>query len=200
MAVHSALSHRRFPLYFYSTALKKTFFLFFVLGGVVSGIERILRRETFGDPYDYSDFVISTLFGGALGWISYYLIAYFLSIAGDLMKGKASDRDYRTVIAWSLVPTILSLFIIIPQFLIYGAGSSSFDFDVYFDSENLLLSAFIIIRAILGIWFLVILVKGIAYIQEFSIGKAILNIFIPFLLIFGIVLAFITLINIAEII
>ncbi len=133
-----------------------------------------------------------------MGWISYYLVAYFLSIAGDLMKGKATDGDFRTVVAWSLVPSIVSLFIIIPQFIIYGSGSNSYDFEAYFVTENLLLAVFILIKAILAIWSIVILVKGVAYIQQFSIGKAILNILLPFIVIVGIVLSFVAVISIAQ--
>jgi hypothetical protein len=42
-------------------------------------------------------------------------------------------------------------------------------------------------------------VKGVAFIQEFPIGKAIQNIFIPFLLLAGIVSAFVAGISIAGI-
>lgn len=184
--------------YIFNNQRARNVFFFFVLGGVVSGINRFMKRDALEDPYNYAHFGIAVIFGAALGWISYYLAAYFLSIAGDILKGKATDRDFKTVIAWSLVPTIISLFVVIPQFFIYGAGSNSFDFDTYFPSENLLLSAFILIKAILFLWSIFILVKGIAYIQQFSVLKAMINLFVPFLLLAGILLAFIALISVVA--
>lgn len=192
--LHPATSFK----YIFENQRTKSVFIFFVLGGVVSGIDRFLRRETLDDPYNYAHFAIAILVGGGLGWISYYLLAYFLGIAGNLMKGKATDREYRTVVAWSLVPSILSLLVIIPQFILYGAGSNRFSFETYFYTENLLLSTFILIKAILGIWSIVILVKGVAYIQQFSIGKAILNIFIPFLVVAAIVMAFVLIVSLVQ--
>lgn len=184
--------------YIFMNQRAKSIFIFFMLGGVVSGIDRLLKRETLNDPFNYAHFAIAILIGGGLGWISYYLLAYFLSIAGDYMKGKATDREYRTVVAWSLMPSILSLVVIIPQFIFYGAGSNNFEFENYFYTENLLLSAFILVKAILGIWSIVILVKGVAYIQQFSIGKAILNIFVPFLVVAVIVVVFVAIISLAQ--
>jgi len=184
--------------FIFANQRQMSLFYFFLLGGAVSGIEKILKSDNYNNPYNYPHLGISILMGAALGWISYYLAAYFLSYAGDLMKGKANDRDFRVVVAWSLVPAILSLLVIIPQFIFYGAGSNNFNFDAYFTSEKLPLTALIIIKGVLGIWSVVILVKGIAYIQNFSIGKAILNIILPVLVILDVVLLFVAIISIGN--
>lgn len=186
--------------FIFANQRQMSLFYFFLLGGAVSGIERLLDKNSVGDPFDYGQLVISILGGAALGWISYYILAYILSFAGDYLKGKASDEDFRIVIAWALIPTIFSLFVLIPQFIIYGAGSNDLTPSSYLNSRSLFLVSLKVISAILGIWSFVILVKGVAYIQNFSIKRAILNIIAPILIIVGVVLLFLAIIGVANII
>ena len=153
----------------------------FVLGGVASGVSRLLERNSLDRPFDYVQLVISIMLGAALGWISYYLLAQFLSISGDLLKGKAPVKNYRTVVAWALVPNIISLFLMIPQFMIYGAGSSSYDWYTLDSFNDIRLISLRILTLILNIWGFVILVKGVAIIQNFSLGKALWSVLLPFL-------------------
>ena len=164
--------------------------ILFVLGGVASGVSRLLEQDLIDRPFDYVQLVISITLGAALGWISYYLLAQFLSIAGDLLKGKASVKNYRTVVAWALVPNILSLILMIPQFMFYGAGSSSYLWFTDNSLVNIPLFVLQILTLILNIWGFVILVKGVAFIQHFSIGKALWNILIPFVFFATIILGF----------
>lgn len=186
--------------YIFANKRQMSLLYLFLFGGAVSGIERLLDKNTVGDPFDYGHLTISILAGAALGWISYYILALILSFAGNYLKGKASDRDFRIVIAWALIPTIFSLFVLIPQFIIYGAGSNDLTFSTYLSPRSLFLISLKVISAILGIWSFVILVKGVAYIQNFSIKRAILNIIAPILIIVGIILLFLAIIGVANII
>ena len=169
--------------YIFEQSSKESVFIFFVLAGIAEAVDRLLDKELVNNPFDVGQLAIRIILGGALGWIAYYLAAYFLSYAGDLLKGKASDRDFITVLGWSLVPVIFSLFILIPQYFIYGAGSNNAVWETGFSMSSTGLVIFSVLTSILDLWALVILVIGVAFIQNFSIGRAILNIVLPVLVI-----------------
>tara|TARA_R100000935_G_C2835473_1_gene167841 strand:- start:896 stop:1396 length:501 start_codon:yes stop_codon:yes gene_type:complete len=111
--------------YIFERRVKNSVFLFFVLAGIAKAVSGFLDKEAVNNPLDAGHLAISILLGAALGWISYYIIAWFLEVAGGLLKGKATVSQYERVLAWSLIPVIISLFILIPQFFIYGAGTNS---------------------------------------------------------------------------
>lgn len=169
--------------YIFENQPKKSVFIFFVFGGMASGVGRLLDRNSLDGSDDLPQLLIVLLISGALGWISYYLVAYFLSIAGDILKGKASVEEFRTVIAWALVPTIFSLALVIPQYLIYGGGSNNSVWENGFSIDNTGLILLFLIAAILKIWMVFILVKGVVFIQKFSIGKALMNVVLPFVIV-----------------
>jgi len=179
--------------YIFENRYKESVFMFFVLGGTSSGISRLLQRDSINDPFDLGQLGISIVFGAALGWISYYLLAQFINIAGDLLNGKASVKKFRTVVAWALVPSILSLVFLIPQFLIFGAGSNSYLWSAYTSLNNVGLTILVVLTLILNFWSLVILVKGVAFIQNFSILKAVLNVILPFIIFAAIIFGFLAL-------
>ena len=109
--------------------------------------------------------------------------AWALSLTGDWIGGRAKSESYLTVLAWSNVPSALSLIFYIPIVLFFGKDIINTDIEF----ENILAEiAFAVLglaAVILGIWSLVILVKGIALIQDFSIGQAILNALLPVIIV-----------------
>jgi hypothetical protein len=180
--------------YIFEHISKESVFIFFVLAGIAKAVDRLLDKELVNNPFDVGQLAIRIILGGALGWISYYIIAWFLEFAGGLLKGKATLSQYKRVLAWSLVPVIISLFILIPQYFIYGAGSNNAVWETGFSMSSTGLVIFTVLTFILDLWALVILVIGVAFIQNFSIGRAILNIVLPILVIGGALLGFIALI------
>lgn len=161
--------------------------LLIVLGGIVSAIDRASTKGM-GDKMSTASVLLFALIGGALfGWITYYLYAFFMSFTGKWIKGKAEAPQFRTVIAWSLIPSVASLILLIPELLVFG--------DDLFKSELssnelwyvLLYSFFGLVELVLGIWTLIILVKGVSIIQDFGIGKSILNVLFPGILLLGLV-------------
>jgi len=174
--------------YILNSCPEKYVTLFIVLGGVSKAISKASEKNA-GDNMSTMLVLTYAIIGGALfGWISYYIYAFFLSITGKWINGKAEPNQFRTVLAWASVPTLSSLILLMPELLIFG--------DDLFRSElsnsdllyQILYSTFVLIELVLGIWTLVISVKGISIIQEFGIGKSILNLFLPALLLMGAVL------------
>lgn len=184
--------------YIFNHRAKESVFLFFVLAGIAKAVSKFLDEELVNSPFDVGHLVIRIILGGALGWIFYYIIAWFLEVAGGLLKGKATVSQYKRVLAWSLIPVIISLFILIPQFFIFGAGSNSAIWENGFSMSSTGLIFFNVLISILDLWALLILVIGVVFIQNFSIGRAILNIVLPAILIGGVVLGFIALISLLN--
>ena len=153
-----------------------------VLGGINSAIERAVSRSS-GDTLNLGAVLaIAIIAGGLFGWISYYIYAWAMSETGRWLDGSAEPKEFRTVIAWSLVPMVVSLSLIVPELMIFGGDL--FKSEIPDNSLGIAMSYifFGLIEIILGIWSLVIMVKGIAIIQKFGIGYAILNMIIPILI------------------
>ncbi|NRB59279.1 MAG: YIP1 family protein [Winogradskyella sp.] len=162
---------------------EKYMIVLFMLGGIVDAISRASDKGLGDSRSTLSVLLIAFLFGGIFGLITNFIYAWALSVTGQWLKGKANASKFRTVIAWSLVPSIASLFLIIPELIILG--------DDLFKSEPIVDTAvnsiawfiFGIMEITLGVWTIIILVKGIAMVQNFTIGKAILNMILPILII-----------------
>lgn len=154
-----------------------------VLGGLVNALDKAFTRNSNSDKSLIEVLPIAIIIGLLFGWITYYIYAYALSIVGEWIGGKSQPKDFRTIIGWALVPLISTLILLIPQIFIFGDDLLLEDYD----NENIILTmiylGFIIIEFVLAIWSLVIFVKGIMIIQEFRIGKAILNMIMPGLMI-----------------
>jgi len=157
--------------------------LLIVLGGLVNSLDKAFTRSSNADKTLIEVLPIAIVLGLLLGWITYYMYAFVLSIAGEWIGGKSQPKEFRTIIGWALIPLISTLILLIPQVLIFGDDLLLEDYD----NESVLLTmtylGFIILEFVLGIWSLIIFVKGIMIIQGFGLGKSILNMILPGLMI-----------------
>lgn len=148
------------------------------LGGITRALDNAMEKGR-GDEMSNIAIIGMAIVAGILaGWLSYYFYAWLLGIAGKWLNGETPPSTFRTILAWASVPTINSLLLIVPGWFIFG--EEMFKSEPMFDtwSQELAFLGFIFIHVILGIWSLVILVKGIKLVQGFSTGKSILNIFL----------------------
>ena len=125
--------------------------------------------------------IASIILGGLFGWLSGYIYAALLSWTGGWLNGNGTSNQFLTVVAWSSVPSICSLILLIPKFLIPGYGITPFDIHDLFSFTNI---SYLIVEGIslaLTIWTIIILVKGVMLIQRFNTGKGILNAILPLL-------------------
>jgi uncharacterized membrane protein YsdA (DUF1294 family) len=151
----------------------------FNLGGIVRAIDRASAQSA-GDRLPTSAVLLFSVAGGALfGWMFYYLYALALQVTGNWLGGKAKISTYRTVLAWSLVPSIAFLFLLIPEMFIFGEDefkSTSSETSTFHNSTWIVFGA---LQLTLNIWKFVILMKGFAIIQNFSSARATLNAMLP---------------------
>ncbi|MCF4101912.1 YIP1 family protein [Gillisia sp. M10.2A] len=164
-----------------------------MLGGVVNSVDRASRIGMGDDMSLAAVLIISLGLGAGLGWISFYIYAYTLSITGNWLKGSSEPKEFRTIIAWSLVPSIAGLLLLIPEILFFGDEvfkSNVSNTSLSFNPAKLIFGA---VELIFWLWSVVILVKGIKIIQKFSTGRALANMMLPVGIIMGVILFFLLL-------
>lgn len=150
-----------------------------VLGGISRAIGRAADKG-YGDTMElWAVLTLAIVLGGLFGWMGYYMYAWGMRVTGNWLNGKANTEQFRTVLAWSLVPAIGSLVLLIPELIIIGEDLFKSEPDIYSNAIAYSYILFGILEMTLGIWSIVILVKGTSIIQKFSVWKSILNVFLP---------------------
>lgn len=183
--------------YIFRFCPKKNVTLFLALAGIANAFERSQQHSHALSDFSFSIFAMAVIFGGIFGVIFGRFYAALLSWTGRWMKGTANSDQLITVVAWSSIPEICTLILLVPKFLIFG--NESFHIDLQDQNLFKIIAFFIIdaIQIILSIWGLVIVVRGISLLQNFSTKKAVLNlilsilvIVIPILIIVGLAISF----------
>ncbi|MEJ1223972.1 Yip1 family protein [Sediminicola sp. 1XM1-17] len=156
---------------------------------IIAGIARAFDRaatKNLGDTLSLWVIIGGCIvLGGLLGWLSFYIYAALLSWTGKWLHGKGNTTSILRVLAYAMIPLSIALVLIVPQIGIYGIEIFKSDGDI--TSAGLLPNFFfygaMILEAVLGIWAFVLCVVGISEVQKLSIGNAVLNIFLPVLII-----------------
>lgn len=156
---------------------------------VLAGISRAFDRASMRDMGDEMSLigVVGTciLMGGLLGWLWYYIYGALVSWTGNWLNGKGDTTSIVRVIAYGMIPAIVALIFLIPQIAIYGNEMFKEFGDITNAGivANIIFYGSLIIEVILGICTMVFCVIGISEVQQFSIGKAVLNFLLPVLVI-----------------
>ena len=152
---------------------------------ILAGITRTFDRasvKNMGDNYSIWGIIAFCIIIGALfGWITYYIYSALISWTGKWINGKGNTASILRVLSYALIPSIISLLLIIPQIVIYGNEIFKAEGDISSGGivSNIIVYGSMIIEFTLGIWSLVLCIIGISEVQELSIGKSILNLVLP---------------------
>jgi hypothetical protein len=149
------------------------------LGGIAYSFYKAINRGELGFSSIYHMVIFRGILGGLLGWLVFYIFTSLLSFTGEWIGGKAEGDQYRTVLAWSMIPAIVGLFLLIPGYMIFGEGLFSNTQEIYQFEYISFYSGFKILYFILNVWSVIIFIKGIKIIQNFSTLRAIGNLFLP---------------------
>lgn len=179
------LSPRKVFRFINDYGYEKYMFVLLFAGGVGSALDRAVRQST-GDTVELLEILFAAIVaGGLVGFIGYLIFAGLTSWTGKWLNGRASTRAILRVSAYSMLPSIAALVLWIPQLAMFGI--SVFRSDLYMEEHGVLVMAVfygtVVVESILGIWNLVLFIVGLSVVQKFSIGKAILNAFLPVLMI-----------------
>lgn len=162
------------------------------LYGVVKSFDRAVGKN-FGDKTSLWGIIgLSVIMGGFFGWISFYVYSFLISWTGKWLNGVARTDAVLRIFAYAALPSVLGLVVLVIQIAIFGKAIFTSDgVDPYASTlSEIVIYGTLFLQIVLSLWSLVLLVIGIAQVQKFSIGYAILNIILPGLLVLAVVALF----------
>ncbi len=146
--------------------------LIFLIVGGLSGLAAPELRpgetpEMFGERGLILFTIISIAFGAILGLLlGRYLITYVLYGIGKLLKGKGVVIDFRVVVAYSMIPRLLQ----IPLIIYLGIS------DNFIESNSTIYWSIASFYILTWIWMLKIMIQGLLYFNRYQIWKSIVNV------------------------
>jgi hypothetical protein len=156
-----------------------------LLGGILSALNRAMNMNM-GDRMNLmSVLIVCVIGGGIFGFLYFYIFAALLSWTGKWLKGTGNTKSLFRMISYALIPSLVILFVMILRIILFGNDEFKSNVDLF---DNGILFTIITLFSILveigiGVWTLVILVIGTSEVQNLSIGKAILNLILPVIVI-----------------
>lgn len=160
---------------------KKHFYLLLVLAGIVRYFDNA-SNNNMADHYPlWMILSMGVIFGGLFAWIGFYIYSSLLSWTGKWLNAEGTRERLMRILVYASYPVIFSLFITALQILTFGADLFKSEWgEIELDSsDQLIVYVTSAVKLILSIWTLVLIVLGIAEVQKLSIGKAILNLILP---------------------
>ena len=152
-----------------------------IFGGITGALNSASTRNM-GDIMPlWSVLIVCLIGGGVFGWLYFYIYAALLSWTGKWLKGTGNTKSLFRMISYALIPSLLVLFTFILRIALIGNAEFQRNMDVL-DNEFLITSLFsfsLFVEIVTGIWSLAILVIGISEVQKLSIGKSIVNLILP---------------------
>ena len=161
-----------------------------ILGGIASSLGNTAENGFLFDFSEAASIAITALIGGIFGPVANVFVAAILRISSKLMGGKASFGTLITAIAWSLVPTIAGIVIVIFQMGYYGNELFRGELDLSTKFSSIIAGGISILEIALSIWSIIILITGVSEGNGFGIGRAIATVLLPFFILF-LIIAFI---------
>ncbi len=131
-------------------------------------------------------FLIGTILCGVfISILIYFFFAILLRWTGSWMKGEANTTALIRVIAYSLIPMIFSFFLLIPGCIAlhYGILKDYTEFTEEGALSTLIYYAFNAVEYVLLLWSIVLCIVGISQVQNFSLGKSVLNFLLAILVV-----------------
>ncbi|MFD2521051.1 YIP1 family protein [Emticicia soli] len=150
-------------------------------------IEKAFERaelNSFGDRETLQSIIISAiLIGGISGYVFMHLYSFAIDFSGKWIDGKARKKEIRNVVAWASIPSIFLIIVFLLRIIAFSDNVFRSE-STYEDNEfsEYLGYFFAIIQIVLSFISLRLLIIGISIAQQFSVGKAILNIVLAILL------------------
>lgn len=131
------------------------------------------------------EILIVTLFvlGAGIGVANMYLSAYAVYLTGKapVIKGKATYSQLLTAVAWSNIVAVPLLILFGVQLYMFGVGIFTENgFDLMMKNESTLASFITFLSAFLQVWYIVLFMKLIKFVQGISFRKTLLNMLFMF--------------------
>lgn len=148
---------------------------------------QLAQNCSLGESYSAGAIVLGcAILALGIGLLGINIISGLLYWVGTWIGGKGSFNHVRTAVLWSNVPNTFNVVIWIGMLLVFGTSLFTRTFsETYFTGMQLgfVFGAFLV-QTVVSIWGFVILLKGLSEVQGFSVWKALLNVLIPFFMVF----------------
>ncbi|PXY02736.1 hypothetical protein DF185_01175 [Marinifilum breve] len=144
--------------------------IIFMIYGILIGLDSVFRDYPYFNESGLGILLFVILLSIAVSVIvGRYILPYITLFFGKLLKGQAEYIDIKTVFAYSLIPTLIKLCILIP---------------LYFNIENIQTYTYFLNIFNLAFYMISIkiLIQGLNFFNDYGYFKAIINIS-PFLII-----------------
>jgi hypothetical protein len=153
--------------------------ILFFLGGIARAVERAISQQRSDKMSVGAMLLLAIVVGSISGWITSSFYAWGMTIVGRWLGGKADNEKFNTVLAWAQVPSIAGLLLLWPTLVFLKDDSFCEVRLTYPLLAHSVLPMLLLAKVLLGSWSVIILLKGVTLIQEFSIARALANILLP---------------------
>lgn len=117
-----------------------------------------------------------------VGMVGIYISTWLLHFTGRLIGGKGNFAQVRAAVAWSNVPSIVTVALWFFLLAVFGGRilGREFAHAQLVGHEAGILFLTMLVEMVISIWGFVILLNGLVAVQGFSIWRAFLNVILPF--------------------
>lgn len=139
----------------------------------------IFQVFSFGAAYPLLQLILGALiFSVPVGYLSISVTSFFLFISGKILRGAGTYKEVRAAYAWSKVPEVINLALLILMLVCWGRGLffEHFNESISYCFGFLVGRVLLAIQIALGIWGLIILFYGLAEVQKFAVWLGIINV------------------------
>lgn len=168
-------------------------FILAALGGVSQVLDRAAERNMADTNILLADnylmiFPIALIAGSIGGIIGLYISSRLVAWSGSLIGGQGDSEDLRVAMAWSNLPVIASLLLWPVYIALYGREMFT-ELSPLMEQSPMAALGLALIEITLGIWAIVIALKAIGEVHQFSAWKALGACLLAAVIVIGAVMA-----------
>ncbi len=161
------------------------FLLCFIYGFPL--ILQLAQNFSLGDRFPLTGIIIGALIGAVfLGMLFINIAAGLIFWTGKWIGGIGPFQNIRAAVAWSNVPNLVNCIIWLINISVFKDRifSATFTETPFVGNELVVMFFTSIVQVVIAVWAFIIALKAIGEVQGFSVWKALLNVLIPFFIIF----------------
>ncbi len=126
-----------------------------------------------------------------VGMIGISVSAWLLKVTGRWIGGKGNFQEIRAAVAWSNVPSFVSIFMWAVLIIVFGMQVFNREFAemTFVGYQAGVVFLIFLVQTVVSIWGFIILLKVLGEAQKFSAWRALFNVLIPFVIVVACVAA-----------
>lgn len=149
---------------------------------------QLAQNFSLGDRYSAPAILAGALILAiVLGAVMINIGAALISWTGKWIGGTGSFQQIRAAVAWSNMPSVVYIATWLMSVAVFGGRIFKKEFAemTFVGHELSIIFLTAVIQLVVAVWTLIILLKAVGEVQGFSAWKALLNVLIPVVVVFG---------------